>query len=91
MKIHTALLRATSIAVCLCLLLGCATAPARYIKTGGSEEEMQRTLAGCWNEGLMAPGQGLGGAVTASIVRENCMRAHGWIRNPPCDPMWTLC
>jgi hypothetical protein len=27
----------------------------------------------------------------ASAVKENCMRAHGWIRNPPCDPMWTLC
>jgi hypothetical protein len=82
--------RTTSITVCLCLLFGCATAPARYVKTGGSEEEMQRTLAGCRVQAAMTPGDGAWGALMASGVKENCMRAQGWIRNPPCDQMTSL-
>ncbi len=83
--------RTASIFVSVVLLTGCATAPARYLKTGGSEEEMQRTLAACRNEAIMVPDGGGWGLVKASVVKENCMRAHGWIRNPPCDPTWSLC
>jgi hypothetical protein len=74
------------------LLLGCATAPIRYVKTGGTEEEMQRTIAACKVQAAMIPVNDLVGAGVAIQTRENCMRAQGWKRDPSsCDPMWSLC
>lgn len=64
------------------VLGGCATAPARYVKTGGTEEEMQRTLAKCRVQAAMTPGEGAWGALTAASVKKNCMRAEGWVREP---------
>jgi hypothetical protein len=72
------------------LVAGCA-ASAHYVKAGASDEELQRTAAKCRMQAGMAPGAGAGGALNASSVKENCMRSEGWVRDPPCDPNWTLC
>ena len=62
-------------------LAGCATT-LRYTKPGGSDEEMQRTLAGCKvkQATAMAPAQDWAGVAVASTVRDNCMRAEGWVK-----------
>lgn len=67
----------------LSLLAGCTAAPAHYAKPGGSEEELQRTLARCRVQALMTPGDGVYGAMAAGAVRENCLRAEGWIKDTP--------
>lgn len=64
-------------------LAGCATAPTHYHKDGGSEEDLQRTLARCRVQALQTPGDGAYGAMAAGAVRENCLRAEGWIKQDP--------
>ena len=59
------------------VLCGCATAPLHYTRPGGSDEEMQRTLAGCKVKQAMSPNPA--SPATAAIT-DNCMRAEGWVR-----------
>lgn len=58
---------------------GCAMT-LHYSKPGASDEELQRTLAGCKVQAAMVPEQGAVGAMIAGQTRDNCMRAQGWVR-----------
>jgi hypothetical protein len=62
------------------LLSGCAL-DLKYTKIGGSDEEMARTLADCKVKAAMVPGNDAWAALGAGNVRDNCMRAQGWIRS----------
>lgn len=74
----------------LLVLTGCAIGPDKpmlYAKPGATDEELQRTIAGCRVQGAMVPDSGAGGAGvelfhTAMMMQtvDNCMRARGFVR-----------
>jgi opacity protein-like surface antigen len=75
------------------MLSSCATA-AHYEKVGsgpGDNETLQRTLAKCRAQAGTVPLTNDFSPLIMSNVRENCLRAEGWVRTPACDPMWNLC
>lgn len=63
------------------MLAGCATS-IHYVKAGGTEEERERTLAGCKVKAAMVPDAGAFTGPIAANTRDNCMRAEGWKREP---------
>jgi hypothetical protein len=64
----------------LLALGGCATTSPKYVKAGASEEDYQRTLAGCRVKAAMVPSScdNMRGILMAATLK-NCMRAEGWI------------
>jgi hypothetical protein len=67
--------------VLILLLAGCATPPEAYRSLDArSDEYRARTLAKCKVQAMMAPGEGWAGAAAAESVRDNCMRAEGFVR-----------
>jgi hypothetical protein len=67
--------------ILMTLLAGCATPPTAYRSLDGATDEARaRMLAKCKAQAMMAPGEGWSGAAIAGSVRDNCMRAEGFVK-----------
>jgi hypothetical protein len=67
--------------IVITLLAGCATPPTAYRSLDGrSDEARARVLANCKVKAAMVPDEGWAGAAMAESVRDNCMRAEGFVR-----------
>lgn len=62
-------------------LAGCVTPPTAYRSLDGKDDEARaRMLAKCKAQAMTVHEEGWTGAAIAADVRDNCMRAEGYVK-----------